>query len=223
MNYNFLLFILLTLLTFATTETIYKCADDLKLDTCRLDIRGDPDNTVYVKACKKGKKCSGSQCIKIFTLLDEGDKCTIDAECQTKKRPNGKCVYIADGAACEDNDNCGLNSSCENDVCTAMIAAGQACDSNINSCKKGLTCGTQGDETAKTCIKKYSVADGTKADSQSLCKGGDRDNGVCKAKTEDTTEWNAYVEAFTAELDDFLKKDTWLVEKKKPSSLCISK
>ena len=92
--------------------------------------------------------------------------------------------------------------------CIAMIAEGQSCGEDIKGkCKAGLACGTVGDETSSTCQRRYSVADDTKASNVSLCKGGKRVAGICKSLPDNIAEWNEFVEAFTEELEDFLKDD----------------
>ena len=201
-------------------DDIYKCADNLKLDTCKLFVQGDsskdiPD-TQYVSDCGKGKKCvyvgDSYKCVKRANLLEEGDKCKLDKECKTGKCKGEKCSYLADNEECDGDQNCGLNSSCVTvdgvKKCLAMIAEGQSCDGDAKGeCKAGLVCGKVGDENAKTCKKRYSVADDTQVSNYRLCKGGDIDSGKCKAITEDKAEWDEYVKAFSEELEDFLKDD----------------
>ena len=205
---------LLTAVSSAVEENIlFKCADNLKLDTCFVKVPQNGDNLEinYVTDCGKGKECAGVgesyKCVKRANLLEEGDKCKIDQECKTGKCKGEKCSYLADNEECDGDENCGLNSSCVDvdgvSKCIAMIAEGQSCGEDIKGeCKAGLACGKVGDETTSTCQKRYSVADDTKASNYRLCKGGKRVAGICKSLPDNIAEWNEFVEAFTEELED---------------------
>lgn len=214
----------LSLLTVVSSsdEVLYKCADNLKLDTCLLKVpqNGDNPEINYVTDCGKGKICANAgesyKCVKRANLLEEGDKCKIDQECKTGKCKGEKCSYLADNEECDGNENCGLNSSCVTvdggKKCIAMIGEGESCDGDVKGeCKAGLVCGKVGDETASTCKKRYSVADGTMASHVRLCKGGVKlsSTNKCKSFSEDKkkAEWDKFVEAFSEELEDFLKDD----------------
>ena len=148
-------------------DDIYKCADNLKLDTCYLKVDGDSNkdipDTKYVTDCGKGKICANAgesyKCVKRANLLEEGDKCKFDQECKTGKCNGEKCSYLADNEKCDGHENCGLNSSCVDvdgvDKCTAMIAEGESCGGDVKGeCKAGLVCGKVGEETASTCKKR---------------------------------------------------------------------
>ena len=210
---------LLTAVSSAVEKNIlFKCADNLKLDTCFVKVPQNGDNLEinYVTDCGKGKKCvevgESYKCVKRANLLEEGDKCKIDQECKTGKCKGEKCSYLADNEECDGDENCGLNSSCVDvdgvSKCIAMIAEGQSCGEDIKGeCKAGLACGTVGDETSSTCQKRYSVADDTKVSYYRLCKGGKTVDGICKSLPDNIAEWNEFVEAFTEELEDFLKDD----------------
>ena len=212
---------LLTAVSSAVEKNIlFKCADNLKLDTCFVKVPQNGDNLEinYVTDCGKGKECvevgESYKCVKRANLLEEGDKCKIDQECKTGKCKGEKCSYLADNEECDGDENCGLNSSCVDvdgvSKCIAMIAEGQSCGVDVKGkCKAGLACGTVGDETSSTCQRRYSVADDTKVSNVSLCKGGKRviSTEKCKSRDDNIAEWNEYVEAFTEELEDFLKDD----------------
>ena len=86
------LILLLCLVSYSLCTT-YKCADDLKLDTCYLSTSTDE----YVKACATGKTCEETEggayaCVKRKTLLEEGDKCIVDEECQSDLCKDKKCT-----------------------------------------------------------------------------------------------------------------------------------
>ena len=209
---------LLTAVSSVDENILFKCADNLKLDTCFVKVPQNGDNLEidYVTDCGKGKECvevgESYKCVKRAYLLEEGDKCKIDQECKTGKCKGEKCSYLADNEECDGDENCGLNSSCVDvdgvSKCIAMIAEGQSCGEDIKGeCKAGLACGTVGDETTSTCQRRYSVADDTKVSYYRLCKGGKSVDGICKSLPDNIAEWNEFVEAFTEELEDFLKDD----------------
>lgn len=198
----------------------YKCAEDLKLDTCYLEVDvNDSDSDVYVKPCSKGKICNNIDdytekiryCYKRPELLDEGDKCKLGKECKSGICKSEKCSYLNDGEECSGEENCGLNSYCRSGKCFALAKLSDKCTDTEGEiqCKAGLVCGKVGTEaTDKTCVKLYSVDDGTDVTSDEMCKSDNTDNsGKCAAKDDKATEWKAYVDAFAKELDDFLDID----------------
>lgn len=205
MNYKVFLFILsAALLSFVVSvDDVYKCADNLKLDTCFLKLSGDQGNTYYVSACGKGKDCvqvgESFKCVKRAYLLEEGDKCEVDSECKTLHCTSNKCSYVSDNGDCKVSNECGLNSSCRSGKCLAMIEEGGACtgaDADAQ-CKTGLVCGSTTAGGSNTCIKKFSVADGSYASTSSLCKSSEIKGDKCTPdSTERKAEWDAYAEAY---------------------------
>ena len=199
----------------------YKCADELELDTCFLTKETDTEITYYLKACKKGKKCSKTPddddsgvgyCYKDIEL-EEGDKCVLDEECKTQKCSGNKCAYLADGEECHGRDErCGINSGCDwySGKCAAYVGEGASCkvvDGVKPPCRPGLICGTIDDEDEK-CIKQFSVENGKKVDDEDLCKSGTKgDDDKCTDLTEKKSEWDAYVEEYIDEQEDVLKED----------------
>ena len=199
------------------TET-YKCADDLELDTCYLTKETDTEITYYLKACKKGKKCSKKPnnsgvgyCYKDIELLEEGDKCVLDEECKTQKCSQNKCAYLADGEECNrDAERCGIKSTCYGypSKCVAYVGEGASCKEA--PCRPGLICGRIDDAEDVTCIKQFSVENGKKVSiwTTNLCKSGTTDDDIkCTDRTEDKSEWDAYVEEYIDEQEDVLKED----------------
>ena len=192
------------------TET-YKCADALELDTCYLkQTATNKDITLYVKACKKGKTCyrdsSGGYCYKDIELLEEGDKCVLDEECKTQKCSQNKCAYLADGEECDGSNQCGIKSTCYEDKCVAYVGEGASCEEA--PCRPGLVCGKIEDAEDVTCSKKFSVENGKKVSRKDLCKSGKIGvDGKCIDRTEDKSEWDAYVEEYIDEQENVLKED----------------
>ena len=92
----------------SATTYQYKCADDLKIDTCYLETEvTNGDNTAvtyYFKGCSKKKKCQAIetsngedlyQCVKVKEFRKDGDSCKVNEECQSGNCSSGKCSYIA--------------------------------------------------------------------------------------------------------------------------------
>ena len=52
--------IILVVALISYTQSLTKCGDDLKLDTCYLSGMEGETSVTYVKACGKGKKCQES-------------------------------------------------------------------------------------------------------------------------------------------------------------------
>lgn len=168
------LILLLCLVSYSLCTT-YKCADDLKLDTCYLST----STGKYVKACGKGKTCKSTDggayaCVKRKTLLEEGDKCITDEECQSDLCKDKKCTVLKDGDTCKDDENCGNGSYCKRPkdstgsyTCAKYLAPGADCDTAEDpyaECPAGYQCIKAGDSTKKTCVQYYSLADGTAID-----------------------------------------------------------
>ena len=204
----------------------YKCADELELnDVCYLShSTSETTTTIYVKSCKKGNKCeyySGtlSMCNKMKKLSEEGDKCVVDEECQSKKCTNNKCSTVSDGEECNFNDDaCGLKSYCarynEGKKCVAYAAEGASCEVTAEGieqeCRPGLVCGAIGVAETYTCSKQFSVDDGTEVSNQALCKSGEKSanpDNKCIPKTEKKAEFDLYVEEYIKEQGDVLKED----------------
>ena len=213
-------FAIIYLVASASDGPTYKCADDLELDTCYLKKATETEITYYLKACKKGKKCSKKPnssdvgyCYKKIELLEEGDKCVLDEECKTQKCSQNKCAYLADGDECNGNNQCGIKSKCDDyysGKCVAYVGEGASCevvDGVERPCRPGLLCGTIDDEDEK-CIKQFSVENGKKVNKDYLCKSGKTgEDGKCKDRTENKSEWDAYVEEYIDEQEDVLKED----------------
>ena len=152
----------------------YKCADELKLDTCYLST----STYTYVKACGKGKTCEQTKggayaCVKRKNLLEEGDKCIDDKECQSGVCKDKKCTVLKDGDTCKQyhHENCGNGSYCKRPkdstgsyTCTKYLAPGADCNTAEDpyaQCPIGYQCIKAGDSTKKTCVQFYSLDDGT--------------------------------------------------------------
>ena len=229
-SYSIILLALVSIILANEKTKVYKCGDELKLDTCYLHYSTETESIYYYKACRKGRYCEYDdayegfgQCIKIPAGLDEGDKCLVSMECKTGicDQNKKKCVFVADGAECKSNENCGYKSFCQRYTegterkgkCAPLIEEGQSCKDDkgvVSECKIGLLCGAVDGATDYTCIKMYSVDDGKTVtvsedyDEGQLCKSGDVDysDNKCREKEEKATEWKNYVDAFQKELDD---------------------
>ena len=227
-SYSIILLALVSIILANEKTKVYKCGDDLKLDTCYLHYSTETEDIYYYKACKKGKTCQTGdgfgQCVKSLALLDEGDKCLVSKECKTGICDKNKCVFVADGAECESSENCGYKSFCQEGTgpkgkCAPLIEEGQSCKDDkgvVSECKFGLLCGAVDGATDYTCIKFYSVDDGKTVTDDQLCKSStvDSDN-KCIEKEEKATEWKNYVDALQKELDDGMddEKTKWYDEK----------
>lgn len=182
----------------------YKCADDLKIDTCYLESEVESQDkteyTYYLKGCSKKKKCvrvptiNGEelyQCVKVKEYREDGDSCKVNEECQSGVCSNEKCTYIAVGQECEETRSCNKNSRCKRDEddnkrkCTALISEGEKCEST-DDCAFGLLCNTA--VTPSNCTKMFSLEDGKDSSEDFLCKNGKQHNEKCvTTKTVNST------------------------------------
>ena len=160
----------------------YKCASDLKLDTCYLKqesgTEDDSFTTYYVDGCPKGKSCEGSiypyayQCVKRKSLLKEGKKCITASECLSNKCENEKCTTVAEGSKCTSGSGasewCTLGSYCdgfgEDAVCKAYAAKDASCSDA--KCRPGLVCSND------KCVVQYSLENGAETNNYDACKSG---------------------------------------------------
>ena len=184
--------LILLLCLFSYSLCAYKCADELKLDTCYLESGSD----TYVKACGKGKTCEETEggayaCVKRKNLLEEGDKCIVDEECQSNLCKDKKCTVLKDGDTCKEyqDKNCGNGSYCKEPkdstgsyTCAKYLAPGADCNTAEDpyaKCITGYSCVQAGDSTKKTCVQFYSLDDGTVLnyfnyyEAKKTCKSGD--------------------------------------------------
>ena len=179
--------IFLCLLSFILSNefTEYKCASNIKLDTCYFWIeKEDGKKVYYVDGCGKGKICTKVekiyQCVKPKTPLEEGDKCELAEECQSGLCSSNKCIVKKEGEACTENSNCGEGLYCRKKddagTCQKFLKEGDECvsdDYDYLKCQTGFSCSLNRDNTKKVCTKKYSLDDGAKVDGySSLCKSG---------------------------------------------------
>ena len=188
--------IFLCLLSFILSEDLiddmdeqdeYKCASNIKFDTCFFSIEKEDGKTVaYVDGCGKGKICTDVgegevyQCVKPKTLLEEGDKCELAEECQSGLCSSNKCIVKKEGEACTEYNNCGKGLYCRKKddagTCQKFLKEGDECESadyDDLECQTGFSCSLNRDNTKKVCTKKYSLDDGAKVDDHSsLCKSG---------------------------------------------------
>ena len=198
--------IFLCLLSFILSEDLiddmdeqdeYKCASNIKLDTCFFRIKKEDGKTLaYVDGCGKGKICSYvdrcekreicrevCQCVKPKTLLEEGDKCELAEECQSGLCSSNKCIVKKEGEACTENSNCGEGLYCRKKddagTCQKFLKEGDVCESDdydYLECQTGFSCSLNRDNTKKVCTKKYSLDDGAKVDDSFVCKSGSKYN-----------------------------------------------
>ena len=172
--------ILLIAVSSISSKTVYKCASELKLDTCYLEeekkVGDETTLTYYVDACSKGKVCNKmekesmtSQCTKVKYLLLEGEKCESPYECLSKTCTSNKCEAVSDGGKCSGNQ-CKLGSYCSGDgdtaVCKKYAAKDGACGGDNPKCRPGLTC------VENKCVALFSLENGSKTDDKDACKSG---------------------------------------------------
>ena len=180
----------------STTTYKYKCADDLKLDTCYLRTEVEKGEntevTYYVKGCSNNKKCiniridnSGylNQCVKVKKYKKQGDSCVLNEECQSGYCSNGKCSYIEDGKQCEYNQLCKTNSTCKwnglegnKGVCVALSSKDNECTSS-NDCPFGLLCNKA--VFPSVCTEMFSLDIGKDSSEDFLCESGKQYIGKC--------------------------------------------
>ena len=183
--------IFLCLLSFILSDNFYnrdeyKCASNIKLDTCYFWIeKEDGKKVYYVDGCKKRKICTKVekiyQCVKPKTPLEEGDKCELAEECQSGLCSSNKCIVKKEGEACTENSNCGEGLYCRTKddagTCQKFLKEGDECvsdDYDYLECQTGFFCNLNRDNTKKVCTKKYSLDDGAKVVDSSLCKSGSK-------------------------------------------------
>ena len=153
-----LLLISFTAILSKETKNIYKCASDLKVDTCYFKDYQSTESldtyTYYVNACPKGKYCIElsdkgnedgilvNQCMKKKHYLDEGDKCAIGSECKSGVCTDNKCVTYEEGHTCSSSKECKTGLYCKtNDkanACTKYLKKGDSCKEG--TCRPGLEC-----------------------------------------------------------------------------------
>ena len=189
----------------SATTYQYKCADELKIDTCYLRTKNESGEntavTYYLKGCSKNKKCQAietsngedlNQCVKVKEFREDGDSCEVNEECQSGNCLSGKCAYIADGQKCENSYSCQRNYRCNDNerveaesVCVTLKASGAECENNYQ-CGFGLLCNTA--VTPHMCTEMFSVENGKESDKDFLCKSGRQYHWKCATtKTENST------------------------------------
>ena len=122
-----------------TEQDEYKCASNIKLNTCFIYTTKEDEKTVaYVNGCGKGKICKEVQqmfqCVKVKTLLEEGDKCELAEECQSGLCSSKKCVFKKEGEECTSDNNCGKGLFCKSKdnvgTCQKFLKEGDECESD---------------------------------------------------------------------------------------------
>lgn len=195
----------ITLISYSIQKEV-KCADDLKIkNVCYLkDTEADGKEVEYVKACSKGKQCAkpvmeyesfnlgkdpayenfkgyeDHVCVKIVKYKFDGDKCTTTGECVRGFCKDGKCQDVKDGGACDVDADCSGLSYCNNHICTKLGGEGDSC-TIAGSCQLGLACGNG------SCVKRFSLNDGTNTVESEACKGTESEiigsNRICYSHT----------------------------------------
>ena len=180
-----LLLISFTAILSKETKNIYKCASDLKVDTCYFKDYQSTESldtyTYYVNACPKGKYCIElsdkgnedgilvNQCMKKKHYLDEGDKCAIGSECKSGVCTDNKCVTYEEGHTCSSSKECKTGLYCKtNDkanACTKYLKKGDSCKEG--KCRPGLECANE------KCMPIFSLKDGEKTDNAGVCISGE--------------------------------------------------
>ena len=174
------------------TTYAFKCADELKIDTCYLEaeVKNGEDTVVtcYMKACPKNKKCTLVEstngedychCVKVKEYIKDGDSCLFNKECQSGNCVNKKCAYIEDGEKCSSARSCNKKSSCNyfnGFRCTPLSNKNEQCNSS-NDCGFGLLCNKE--INSSICTEMFSLEDGKESSEDFLCASGRRYNGKC--------------------------------------------
>ena len=183
-----LLLISFTAILSKDTKNVYKCASDLKVDTCYFKDYQSTESTdtytYYVDACPKGKYCVDlsdddntegilvSQCMKKKHYLDEGDKCEVGSECKSGVCTDKKCVTYEEGKTCSKTKECKLGLYCKTSdkskSCAKYLKKDESCANNEGKCRPGLECANG------KCIPIYSLKDGEKTDNDGACRSGEK-------------------------------------------------
>lgn len=183
---SFSIAILLLAVCSIKAKTVYKCASDLKLDTCYLTevtkVGDETTTTIYVDACSKGKFCNygessdlpiANQCVKFKFLLLEGEKCESPSECFSGMCNSNKCAASGEGTKCSEDYECKVGYYCKDSgdskVCAKYAGKGESCEGDIE-CRPGLSC------EENKCVVKYTLENGKTVDYSSSCKSGHRFN-----------------------------------------------
>ena len=118
------------------------------------------------------------QCVKIIERKKEGEECISMSECESVTCIEGKCTHVLDGAVCNENGNCALNSFCMNQgegnysICAPLRQKGEECV-NDDYCAFNMACGTlHKDSTTRHCEVMFSLDAGAVNDNNLLCKSG---------------------------------------------------
>ena len=183
-----LLLISFTAILSKDTKNVYKCASDLKVDTCYFKDYQSTESTdtytYYVDACPKGKYCVDlsdddntegilvNQCMKKKHYLDEGDKCEVGSECKSGICTDKKCVAYEEGKTCSKTKECKLGLYCKTSdkskTCAKYLKKGDKCDMKQEQCRPGLECGNG------QCVDNFSINNGEKSDNWWACKSGEK-------------------------------------------------
>ena len=186
-NLNLFL-ISLIILTFCKSKVIYKCADEIKLDTCFAKYEEETGTetiyTYFVKECSQNKKCievnGFRQCLKVKDKREVDESCEHNVDCITELCSDGKCKG---NTKCSRDEDCGKNEYCSDTNCVAMIKIGNECnryyESETSDCEFGAMCGKTGEDNTSKCTKMYSLEDGVKSTNKYLCKNGQTNGGKC--------------------------------------------
>ena len=197
---NKIIFLFVTILSLYV-ESKYKCAEDLQSDICYLEgkeFTGLNIQTVtYVKKCPLGKSCQQEKesgigyCIKASVMKDIGEKCSLNIDCLTAHCENEKCIGKKEGEHCSSSENCDKPYYCDNSTCKPLIKEKEACksiaDNNadfsvvVSNCEIGTLCGAINGNETDTCIKMYSLDEGTETNNPYLCKSGITKNNKCSS------------------------------------------
>ena len=176
--------IILVVALISYTQSLTKCGDDLKLDTCYLSGMEGETTVTYVKACGKGKKCQESSvgiCIKQKDKLEEGKKCITPLECRSGICTNKKCAIKKENEACTEENECGKSAYClmswNFGVCKSLSGKEGDCTS-VQQCQIGLTCSNN------KCVEKFSLEVGSETNLEEACKTGKTRGGKCVIYTE---------------------------------------
>ena len=85
--------------TFCEYKETYKCADEIKLDTCYAEYFEETETeliyTYFVKECSQNKKCTEvngfRQCLKVKDKREVDESCEHNVDCITELCSDGKC------------------------------------------------------------------------------------------------------------------------------------
>ena len=122
------------------------------------------------RQCGSGRVCCDGQC-QSGNCCDEGD-CQ-DRACQSKTCTGNRCQYTAmNGAACDDDDPCTVEDTCQSGACSGRA---KDCSAQADPCNDGVCRASDGQ-----CVKRPKDNGTACSDNDSCTTGDSCQNGACR-------------------------------------------